>query len=83
MCCKPTWNRVDVVDGLGDIVGTVTITTFTSITTSGFVESVSFKVPNTTGEQTSSDQVQDTGGDDKEDLHGGGRGGVVQEETDR
>ena len=34
-----------------------------------FIVLITLKEPDTSGEQTSSDQVQDTSGDDQEDLH--------------
>lgn len=59
---------VDVPDALVDIVGTWSRSDFSDITANQFRVCVHFQVPDTAGEKTSSNEVQEAGGNYKEDL---------------
>lgn len=66
ICFRVT--AVDVPDTLVDVVGTRAGTVFGSVTTSLLVETVGLQVPDTSGEQTCSNQIKDGSGDTKENL---------------
>ncbi|EDZ72521.1 hypothetical protein AWRI1631_52120 [Saccharomyces cerevisiae AWRI1631] len=68
-----------MVNGLSDVIRPITITAFGSITTTGKVESVIFKVPRTTREKTGGDQVQDRSRQNQENLQRGFRSTIVQQ----
>ncbi|KAH3660318.1 hypothetical protein OGAPHI_006904 [Ogataea philodendri] len=73
---------VDVPDNLVDVVGTGTRTVFGSVTTGFPVEDKSLEVPNSSGEQTSSNQVKNSGGDAQEKLQRNGRTTIEQQNSD-
>lgn len=74
---------VDVPYRLADIVSSWTTAVFRSITTSLLIIDVGLKKPDTSREKTSRNEVQDTSGDNQENLHRHGGTGVVQEHTDK
>ena len=73
---------VDVPHALVDVVSTWAGPVFGGVTTCLTTVQVLLEIPDTSGEQAGSDQIQDSGGDTEENLQGDDRTTVIQEATD-
>lgn len=58
-------------DALSDVIRSRTGTCLGSITTNYVVPSIVLQIPDASGEEAGSNQVEDASGDDQEDLEGG------------
>lgn len=59
---------VNVPDRFADIIRSGSGSQFSSITSNGVVPILGLKIPNRPREKTGSDEIQETGGRDKEEL---------------